>query len=274
MKLGKFRLDGFVASLLRRPWSGMYSDGYIYSLLPRQRSHLWIVAAPKSGSTWLSVLLKRYLGWETRSLVFSFDRREQEPSLRALAEAASHEHVLWKHLHTRASQSTLDLIQRAGILPIIQTRRLDDTLVSLGDHFDSESTTSSLAYMDDAQWGRLDGAARQQFLVDMAAPWYFNFYAGWFSSELVRSGAAYICRYEELREDPARELLRICADYGLPTDPERADAAVAYAATQFTRKNRGIVGRGAGLTDEQRESLTRMRHYYADIDFSKVGFPD
>lgn len=273
MKLGKLRLDGLFASLLRRPWSGMYSDSYIYSLLAPRRSHAWVIAPPKSGSTWLSVLLEAYLGWETRSLAPSFDRREQEPSLRALAEAASREKVLSKHLHTRASQATIELIRRAAIKPIIQTRRLDDTLVSLGDHLDSESTTLPMAYMDDAQWGRLNGDSRQQFLIDMAAPWYFNFYAGWFSSELVRSGAAYVCRYEALQADPSRELLRICAHFGLPVEPERAEKAVAEAAKRFTRKNRGIVGRGQGLTDGQRESLARMRQYYAGIDFSAVGFP-
>jgi len=274
MKIGRFRLDGMLSSLFRKPWSGMYSDSYIYSLLAQRRSHVWVIAAPKSGSTWLSVLLKAYLGWETRSLAFSFDRREQEPCLRALAEAASLENVLWKHLHTRASQSTTELIRRAAISPIIQTRSIDDTLVSLCDHFDTESTTCPIAYMNDAQWRRLDGGTRRQFLVDMAAPWYFNFYAGWFSSELVRSGVAYVCRYEELRADPSRELMRICAHFGLPADPERADAAVAYAASQFTRKNKGLVGRGAALTDQQKASLSRMRQYYPDVDFSAAGFRD
>ncbi len=257
---------------LRKPAPHIYSDKYIYSLLPRNRRHVWVIAAPKSGSTWLSAILQNYLGWEVRSLAKSFDRREQEPCLRSLAESISSQDVLWKHQHTRASKSTVELIRRARIRPIIQTRNLHDTVISLFDHFNRESTTCAMAYMDQPQWGQLDDQAKLQFLIDLAAPWYFNFYAGWFSSSLMRDKIAYQCCYEELQSDPLAELHKICRHFGLPFYIGEAQTAIDRTASQFTRLNRGVPGRGAQLSEEQRDSLERMRRYYADVDFSAVGF--
>ena len=273
MKLIDFHPRAMLSSLLHKPSPVVYSDGFIYSLLPRKRSHLWVIAAPKTGSTWLSKILENYLDWEVRSLTSAYDRREQEPSLRALAESASIDKVLWKHQHTRASKSTIDLIRHAAILPIIQTRDIHDTVISFSDHFDHESTICPMAYMDDQQWRRLDDAARTQFMIDMVAPWYFNFYAGWFASDLVRNKIAYVCRYENLKSDPRAELIKICEHFGLPLNDRRAQSAVERAASQPTRLNHGVIGRGATLSDEQKATLARMRSYYSDIDFSAVGFP-
>ena len=273
MNLVDFRPGAIFSSLMKRPSPYVYSDNYIYSLLPKTQMQMWVIAAPKTGSTWLSAMLENYLGWEARSLTHSFDRREQEPSLRALAEAASINKVLWRHQHTRASKPTLELIRRASIWPIIQTRDIHDTIVSCCDHFLNESTVCPMAYMDDQQWRRLVDASRTQFMIDMVAPWYFNFYAGWFASDLVRNKTAYVCRYENLKSDPCVELIKICEHFGLPVNESRAQSAVNLASSQPTRLNQGVIGRGAILSDEQKATLTRMRNYYSDIDFSAVGFP-
>lgn len=274
MKLVDFRLRTMFSSWVQKPTQKVYSDRFIYSLLPPKRTHLWIIAAPKTGSTWLSKILENYLAWEVRSLTRSYDRREQEPSLRALAESASIDKVLWKHQHTRASKSTIDLIRQASIFPIIQTRDIHDTVISFSDHFQHESTICPMAYMDDQRWRQLDDAARTQFMVSMVAPWYFNFYAGWFASDLVRDKIAYVCRYENLMRDPCAELIKICEHFHLPVNECRAQAAVELAASQPTRLNHGVIGRGAKLTDEHRAHLSQMRSYYSGIDFSAAGFID
>ncbi|MFO0917647.1 MAG: sulfotransferase domain-containing protein [Planctomycetaceae bacterium] len=241
--------------------------------MPRARRQLWVIAAPKSGSTWLTAILENYLGWELRSLTSSFDRREQEPSLRALADSMSAQDVLWKHQHTRFSKATIELIRRARIWPIIQTRNLHDTVISLLDHFNHESTTCAMAYMDRQHWGQLDDEAKLQFIIDLAMPWYFNFYAGWFTSPLLRDKIACQCRYEDLRSDPCAELNRICRHFDLPFHPQKASSAIERTASQFTRLNRGVAGRGARLSERQKETLDRMRRYYVDVDFSTVGIP-
>jgi hypothetical protein len=274
MRLKVLKPGVLFARLFREPLPQMYSGDYIYSLLRRKHTHVWLIAPPKSGSTWLSALLENYLGWETMAMTDAYDRREQEPSLRLLAQSAPIENVLWKHQHTRASISTIELIRRAAILPIIQTRDIHDAVMSCIDHFSNESPVCSMAYMDDIQWNRMDADSKSRFIVEMVAPWYFNFYAGWFSSKLVRDATAYVCRYENLNKDPVGELIKICEHFGLSGDWHKAQAAVDRAASQFTRRNHGVIGRGANLSEELKASLARMRSYYPNIDFSAAGFPE
>ena len=273
MNFFDFSPDSILSTLWKIPAPIVYSDNFIYSMQRKTRMQMWVIAAPKTGSTWLSAMLENYLGWESRSLTHSYDRREQEPCLRALAEAASLDKVLWRHQHTRASKPTLELIGRASIWPIIQTRDIHDTIISCCDHFLNESTVCPMAYMDDLHWSLLDDATRLQFIVDMVAPWYFNFYAGWFASELVRNKTAYVCQYERLKLDPCGELMRICEHFGLPRTQSKAQSAVDRTARQPTRLNKGIIGRGVKLSNAQKATLARMRNYYSNIDFSAAGFP-
>jgi hypothetical protein len=140
-------LAKLLSKVLGQPFPGMYSDAYIFGLLSKQRSQFWLIAAPKSGSTWLAEILKN-LRWYVRTITPAFDRREQEPSLRAVAEASTAGKILWKHSHTRALESTSQLIRRAGIFPIIQTRVLHDSLISDCDHCSCETPIAPMAYVD------------------------------------------------------------------------------------------------------------------------------
>lgn len=267
-------IAGAAASLFGKPFPGMYSDEYIFALLPKHSKQIWLLTAPKSGSTWLSVILENYLGWNTQSLSPAFERREQEPCLRSLARESGSDRILWRHSHTRASESTTGLIRRVGIHPIIQTRNLPDALVSFYDHCTNESPVTPMAYMDPRRWAALSDSSRMDFVVDLVAPWYFNFYAGWFSDPLVRDRTAHLCAYEDLVADPAGEVVGICEHFGLEVDRPSIDAAVKRSERQPTRLNLGVIGRGSALSDAQHARLAAMRGFYPDIDFSSIGFAD
>ncbi len=267
-------LDRLLSKVLGQPFSRMYSDAYIFGLLPKHRQQIWLITAPKSGSTWLSVILKNYLGWDARTITPGFDRREQEPSLRVVAQASRSDKILWTHTHTRASESTNQLIRQAGIYPIIQTRVLHDSLISYCEHCSSESPIAPMAFMDQRHWEELSDSSRMGFAVDLVAPWYFNFYAGWFSNPLVQEKIAYVCAYENLVSNPVSEVVRICEHFKLPVNPPAIEVAVERATRAPTRLNKGVVGRGKVLSDEQRATLARMRSYYSHIDMSAIGFPD
>jgi hypothetical protein len=267
-------LAKLLSKVLGQPFPGMYSDAYIWELLPKHRQQIWLITAPKCGSTWLSAILKNYLGWDSRTITPAFDRREQEPSLRVVAQASASDKILWTHSHTRASDSTDRLIRRAGVFPIIQTRVLHDSLISYCDHCSNESPIAPMAYMDQQHWDELSDSSRMGFAVDLVAPWYFNFYAGWFSNQLVQEKIAYVCAYEDLVSNPVGEVVRICEHFQLAVDLPAIEVAVERSARQPTRLNKGVVGRGKVLSEAHRATLARMRSYYSHIDMSSIGFPD
>lgn len=263
-----------LAKVLDQPFPAMYSDAYIWGLIPKHREQIWLIAATKSGSTWLSAILKNYLGWDARTITPAFGRREQEPSLRKVAQASASDKIFWKHSHTRASESTDEMIRRAGIYPIIQTRVLHDSLISYCDHCTNESPVGPMAFMDQRHWNELSESARIGFVVDLVAPWYFNFYAGWFSNPLVQEKVAYVCAYENLLSNPVSEIVRICEHFKLAVDLSAIKVAVERAAHEPTRLNKAVVGRGKALSEAHRATLARMRSYYSHIDMSSIGFPD
>ena len=51
------------------------------------KKHLFLICAPKSGSTWLTNILKNILNWNVVKLLPAFEHREQEIDLAPLFES-------------------------------------------------------------------------------------------------------------------------------------------------------------------------------------------
>lgn len=263
-------LSLFLANFTRIP----YSDRWIGSLFGRWRTHAWIVAPPKTGSTWLSQLLSSGLNWTEIPLVPTYYQREQEIDLtRIPAKAGFFGNVLSPHQHCRYHPHTQRGIDAARIKVIFLTRNLFDCLVSFRDHLENESRVWPMAFMDDANWDQLDDDARMDFVIDMVAPWYFNFYAGWLGSPMMHSDRLLHVTYEDLRADPAGTV-RAIYDFLKVRKPYRsAEDAVADVKSKRTRLNKGVSGRGGALSDAHRERILKYAAYYPTIDFSIVGLP-
>ena len=142
------------------------------------RKHVWIVAPPKSGSTWLTLLLKRLLDWPLVPLVNGYDRREQEVDALPLLRYPDI-NILSPHQHCRASQPTVDFIKAFRVTPIVMTRNVFDSVVSLRDHLVRESRAMPMAYVDD-EFLKWDAERQYDFVIEMFLPWLLSFYArGW-----------------------------------------------------------------------------------------------
>ena len=97
-------------------------DNFIARRISAERKHVWLVAAPKSGSTWLSELLARSLGWQTNRLVNWHHRREPEVDLRQMLEHPDC-NLFSHHLHCRFSEPTRLFIERCRVRVVLQGRR-------------------------------------------------------------------------------------------------------------------------------------------------------
>ncbi|HEX3726888.1 MAG TPA: hypothetical protein VHV08_11625, partial [Pirellulales bacterium] len=112
------------------------------------RKHVWISAAPKSGSTWFSLMVGWLLDWPTVRLTSGYDRKEHEVDLLPLL-AYPDVNIFSPRQHCRASQPTLDFIAKFQVHPVIQLRDVFDSVVSLRDHLVGEDRRMSMAYVDD-----------------------------------------------------------------------------------------------------------------------------
>ncbi len=173
-------------------WSLVPGQSIDFETLARRiaptRKHVWIVAPPKSGSTWLTLLLNRLLDWPLVPLVNGYDRREQEVDVLPLLSFPDID-ILSPHQHCRASQPTIDFIDHFRVTPIIATRNAFDTIVSLRDHLIRESRAVPMAYVDD-EFLRWSEERQYDFVIAMFMPWLLSFYASWQAAATTREGRA------------------------------------------------------------------------------------
>ena len=235
------------------------------------RKHVWLIAAPKSGSTWLGAMLERALDWPRVPLLDCYDRREQEIDVRMLTLHPDTD-IFTPHQHTRASHPTLSIIRQFRIMPIVLIRDLFDTVISLRDHLYREHHIMPWAYFDETVY-TLSPEEQIDALIDLVIPWYFNFYTSWYYAE--KQG---LCRflwmtYLDLKEDHEACVRRVLDFAGVERTDDQIVAAVQDSRGADTRRNVGTQGRGhTQLTEEQRERILRFTRYYPKVDFRPLGF--
>jgi hypothetical protein len=234
------------------------------------RKHAWIIAAPKSGSTWLSALLEQLLGWPSIRLLNGHDRREQEVDVRPLLRHMD-SNIISPHQHCRASLPTVDFIKLFRVQPVIQTRNILDTVASLRDHILNDSQRWPMAYVD-GEFAKFSEEKQYDFIIDMFLPWYFNFYASWLRVEGIEPAGLLFVSYEEMMTD-TRSVIRKILDYLKETRSDaEITAAIEKTGKSRTRFNKGVTGRGERLlSDRHKARVKALRDYYPHIDFSMVG---
>ncbi len=231
--------------------------------LPCDRHHLLVACMPKSGSTWLRTTLSMLPDFTFAPLVNGWDRREQEFSEVQLI--LFHRVNYISQLHIRYSEPTAKLMKRFSIRPIFLSRDIFDIVPSIRDHLRRESTRGSAAYIlpDTPEW---PNERIEEFLVEMALPWYFNLYLCW-----TECDDKLMVNYADMKEDMGAVVRTICDHHGVEVTDADIQKAVDGANQRDTRKNKAKTGRGKSLSDETRAKILHMASYYPDMDFSPIG---
>lgn len=162
--------------------------------------HIWLVCAPKSGSTWLTRIFKDVLRWRSVALVPSFGNREQELDLSPLLAKGTKGHLITPHQHCRYSSYSHEVIDALDSKVILQVRNLFDTVMSFYDHIENDEKTFPGGFMNQQSWDALDEDTRRSYLVDLVVPWYFIFYCGWVTSSLYTEGRIRMVTYNDLKQ--------------------------------------------------------------------------
>lgn len=97
-------------------------------------------------------------------------------------------------------------------------------------------------------------------LIKMILPWYINFYLGW-----KNYGQAMIVDYDDLDQNPALVLNDIAQFVGIETNIEACHDVLQKAQSSYTRKNKGVIGRGAELSAAARREIGAMLDLYPEF---------
>ena len=235
------------------------------------KKHLFLICAPKSGSTWLTIILKNILNWNVVKLFPAFEHREQEIDLAPLFESGVKGNVFSPHQHLRYSLYTEKIINMLDSYLILQLRSIYDTIISYKDHLNKESVKVPAAFMNDENWELLSEENKLSFVVDLVVPWYFNFYCGWLTSNLHKEGRIKIITYSGMKKDTLLTVKGILEYIEEPFTDSKIAKVMDEVAKKNTRKNKGISGRGNQIPDELKKRVVSYTKYYPKVNFDLLG---
>jgi hypothetical protein len=237
-----------------------------------------VCATPKSGSMFLHRIFVNLPNFNNCNLNVVNGSQERELCVRKLVMSHRGFDNYSTHVHLRYSHVTGNLIKQFNLKPIVLTRDIFDSVVSIRDfYFNQQSkltdTGHDIAYQsphaylpeDLFNW---DDEKIYNFIIDMAIPWHFNFLMCW---QNYKHG--FWLNYVDLVADPAGTVRAISDFYQMGLSDEDIDAAVNAANDNpgAIHLNKGVSGRGDSLPDELRERIYKMADYYKGYDLSPFG---
>lgn len=247
----------------------LYSDDALSAVLraSSERNYLWHVAMPKSGTTWLSNIIGQMYqsrGGVVGKLVPDYGTRPQEIDPRYFINTAGKD-VFFRQQHCVWSRYTERLIRLTQTKIVFQHRDLLDVLMSLRDHID-DSIHGSQVEKHTLPPGihNLDEQQILDYVIDVRLPWYCNFLDGWMASKLAGEPQIFhMVRYEELVDSPIATLQKMVFALNLGFEDEEIQSAYDLAGEGFTRRNKGVIGRGKStFSDIQLDRIKRIVRYF------------
>ncbi len=247
-------------------------DALAAAVVPN-RKRLLLTCMPKSGSSFLTLVLEHLLKFPKVHLTFdSGGRREQELHWYKLVQVLDRD-AFFLHQHVRASSSTVEALNMFQIQTVVQVRNIFDLVVSFRDHLLRESLQTPLAYVEPSFYD-LSETRQLDFIIDLAVPWYVNFYLSWYHVERDHGQSVCWVTYETLMETPETVVTELGRFAGITPTPTQVSEALAFALHQpmRARLNKGLRGRGnAMLSRDQKARICRLATYYPDVDFHRIG---
>lgn len=251
---------------------GIYSENVLISEAAKHnnRSYLWHVAMPKSGTSWLTniiSILYKLNGWNSDTLVPYYGTRQQEIDPRRFLTSGLkgdvNANIFFVQQHCEWSEYTEFLVKVTKTKIIFQNRNIFDVMLSLRDHYllaikgNPESSIVPKTITNKSPDEIMD------YLIDTKCGWYCEFLYRWMKSSLFHSNDFVQVRYENLKKNTKKTIHKINAVLSLGFTSDQIDKAVSLANKTNTRKNIGENNRSKKmLNDNQKDKILKISSYY------------
>ena len=228
----------------------------------------FIAAQPKSASTHLAFSLARYFDGAYGAVnYYANNGIEAQDIFPPMLDAAiADPKPLVVKPHVQATPNNVMALSRAGIKPIVTTRNIFDTILSMKEHFDHITLDPEhpeymkgdfvpmpigIPFYQDT-YKALSPTHRMDYIIDIFAPWILHFQHGW---ERVR-GEIFRCDYDDLMKNKADVVKHIIRFLG--EEPDEEALAVDFNH-QDLRYNKATSGRGwKELSTVQKQRIDEM----------------
>ncbi|HTS21485.1 MAG TPA: sulfotransferase domain-containing protein [Casimicrobiaceae bacterium] len=234
-----------------------------------------VTSAPKAGSTFLVNTLAKLTGLSGFRLCSAYSTNEHDLYLPALCLMNAHGCI--SPMHMKGTFHNAALMRSFGITPVILVRRIEDIVVSLQHDLRRKEDRPTFGtgihgysfIWQDRSTGELSDERLADMIIDLALPWFVNFYVSWY--RLCEQGAvkALWVTYEQLVGQTEPTLREILEFLGVPP-PEVIDPELMSRKYETYRDGRTGQG-GDRLTEAQRRRIREHFSYYPTVDFSRYG---
>ncbi|MCB0747873.1 MAG: sulfotransferase domain-containing protein, partial [Ignavibacteriae bacterium] len=187
----------------RLKWYLLYRR-YLIFARNRNSKIVLISSVPKTGSTYLSKLLAKSLGFKYSSLVSNFNQIEHDLYEPGIIDNFGKGIIA--HQHMRAADVNVEFILKYKIPTIVLIRNIYDTIVSIYDHTHNETFLWPMCHLN-SQFFTKTTEEKYDIIIDSFTPWILNFYNSW--QDFATQGQAIIIKYESLINNKANTLKEI-----------------------------------------------------------------
>jgi hypothetical protein len=224
----------------------------LFRALGTRRRAVVLAFPPKAAGTFLRTAVIKAADGQLVRIVHAQAGRDATPYLPTLVryfEGGVTDKTLVTHVHMLALPANLHLMSAFGIKPVIMVRNIPDMLASYWDMLESDdqSLHDGLNCHIPPNFRAMSQNAKADFIIDVLAPWYVNFYAGWLAYAAMSSGTVLVIDFRDLKDKPVETVEAVLKHAGLACDHPTCMAAVDYAwkNREALRFNQGRGGRGS-----------------------------
>ncbi|MCJ7777466.1 MAG: sulfotransferase domain-containing protein [Sedimentisphaerales bacterium] len=215
-----------------------------------KNKHIFVACLPKSGSTYLTSVLREITGFSRGGLAESLTKNRSNDVRRDKIERYCRKNTVAKQ-HVLATKNNVELLKEFNYRPVVLTRNIFDAAVSLYDYIEREEYRSS-GYIH-RQYFQMSREDKLMYLIHVHLPWYFSFLVSW--QDACDEIDLLWVTYEGLFSDRVGTLSKILQFYSIAADAKRIEDAVGKMQGQDTRLNVGISGRGGELPASHRQAI-------------------
>lgn len=173
--------------------------------------------------------------------------------------------------HVRCSEFNRKIIEQTGMKVIVLTRNIFDVIPSIVDHIKKNKCKGPL-FAEKIDCDSFERATLVDYVIDVYVPWYFSFYVSWYKEKEEGKKIQLLwLDYEDVTihlEDKYNEIMTFLNLSEYEKDSTKISNLLNGNKKNF---NKGIVGRGTTLTENQKQKISSFCKYYPDVDFSPIG---
>lgn len=219
----------------------------------KKTTNIFIACFPKSGSTYLAILLSKVTGFKILNAMQFAKHNEQDIYKVKLRKFLSVNSVTQQH--ARGTENNVGLLIKYNIKPIILVRNIFDTLISYYDHLENEDYRVPMGFVH-KEYFNMARQEKLDFLIKVHLPWYFNFLMSW--REASKDINTLWITYDQLFTDQTNTIQKILKFYKLSRSNNDIKSAIATIKKRKTRFNIGISGRGKLISEQQKREIVNL----------------